>query len=29
MGSFWRNGSNLVPDNHFGTVTFDQWLAAQ
>lgn len=29
MGTFWRNGWNLVPDNHFGTVTFDQWLAAQ
>ncbi|CAM3230750.1 NAD(P)H-binding protein [Prescottella defluvii] len=29
MGTFWRNGSNLVPDNHFGTVTFDRWLAAQ
>ena len=29
MGTFWREGRNLVPDNHFGTVTFDQWLAAQ
>ncbi|WP_420879636.1 SDR family oxidoreductase [Rhodococcus sp. (in: high G+C Gram-positive bacteria)] len=29
MGAFWRNGWNLVPDNRFGTVTFDQWLAAQ
>lgn len=27
MGSFWREGRNLVPDNRFGTVTFDQWLA--
>ncbi|PTR31778.1 uncharacterized protein YbjT (DUF2867 family) [Rhodococcus sp. OK519] len=29
MGAFWRNGWNLVPDNHFGTVTFDQWLAGR
>ncbi|WP_430333404.1 SDR family oxidoreductase [Rhodococcus sp. ACT016] len=29
MGAFWRNGWNLVPDNTFGTVTFEQWLATR
>ncbi|MEV0946148.1 NAD(P)H-binding protein [Rhodococcus sp. NPDC049939] len=27
LGKFLRDGSNLVPDNKFGTITFDQWLA--
>ncbi|MBV6760166.1 MULTISPECIES: SDR family oxidoreductase [Rhodococcus] len=27
LGQFLRNGSNLVPDNRFGTITFDRWLA--
>ncbi|MFC9555035.1 SDR family oxidoreductase [Rhodococcus sp. NPDC056960] len=27
MGKFLRDGSNLVPDNQFGTITFDRWLA--
>lgn len=27
IGEFWRKGWNLVPDNKFGTVTFEQWLA--
>ncbi|RDI22545.1 uncharacterized protein YbjT (DUF2867 family) [Rhodococcus sp. AG1013] len=26
MGTFWRNGWNLVPDKTFGTVTFAEWL---
>ncbi|GAF51265.1 SDR family oxidoreductase [Rhodococcus wratislaviensis] len=27
LGQFFRDGSNLVPDNRFGTITFDRWLA--
>ncbi|WP_070378089.1 SDR family oxidoreductase [Rhodococcus sp. WMMA185] len=27
LGKFLREGRNLVPDNQFGTITFDQWLA--
>ena len=27
MGQFFRDESNLVPDNRFGTITFDRWLA--
>ncbi|MFZ2177442.1 MAG: NAD(P)H-binding protein [Rhodococcus sp. (in: high G+C Gram-positive bacteria)] len=27
MGQFLRQGLNLVPDNPFGTITFDQWLS--
>ncbi|WP_235868004.1 hypothetical protein [Rhodococcus qingshengii] len=27
VGQFFRDGSNLVPDNRFGTITFDRWLA--
>jgi uncharacterized protein YbjT (DUF2867 family) len=27
MGAAWRAGENLVPQNTFGTVTYEQWLA--
>ncbi|WP_072690901.1 SDR family oxidoreductase [Rhodococcus marinonascens] len=27
LGKFLREGLNLVPDNEFGTITFEQWLA--
>ncbi len=28
-GSFLHDGGNLVPDNRFGTITFEKWLARQ
>ncbi|MCQ4119209.1 SDR family oxidoreductase [Rhodococcus tibetensis] len=27
LGAFLRAGRNLVPENEFGSITFDQWLA--